>query len=188
MTKTELKTIKQIASELNISVTEYENDIDFEYYTTYNQDFCFTIQKAETLNDFADDVYDYWQNYNADEEASLWIGEDGHGKNGAPYHISDILKDMQECEDLLKKFWTMLYNVSENKISVANDVEAYMQDFVSSQYGQTINEFKIESDETFLDKVVEDVLASSNVRTDGKYNDDDIKFAIGRTILDLLSK
>lgn len=109
MTRAEFEIIKRIAEDLDISVIEYENDIDFEYYTTYNQDFYFTIQKAETLNDFAQNVYDYWQGYDVDEEASYWIGEDGHGTNGAPYHISDILKDMQECEDLLEKFWSKLY-------------------------------------------------------------------------------
>lgn len=29
-----------------------------------------------------------------DYETSLWIGKDGHGANGAPYHIKDILEEM----------------------------------------------------------------------------------------------
>ena len=36
-----------------------------------------------------------------DEEAYIWIGSDGHGKNGAPYHIADIVKDMEEAEVMM---------------------------------------------------------------------------------------
>ena len=45
-----------------------------------------------------------------DYEAYLWIGNDGHGKNGAPYHIKDIVSDMEEAEkqihDLLEALET----------------------------------------------------------------------------------
>ena len=34
-----------------------------------------------------------------DYEAYLWIGDDGHGRNGAPYHIKDIVSDMEEAEE-----------------------------------------------------------------------------------------
>lgn len=45
----------------------------------------------DLLRDMADWVY----SYDADYEASLWIGDDGHGKNGAPDRISDIIADME---------------------------------------------------------------------------------------------
>ena len=45
-------------------------------------------------------VYDY---YDVDTETKLWIGEDGHGTRGAPYHIKDILKDMEAVEEDLEK-------------------------------------------------------------------------------------
>ena len=39
------------------------------------------------------------KNFDPDYEAYLWIGDDGHGRNGAPYHIKDIVSDMEEAEE-----------------------------------------------------------------------------------------
>jgi len=52
-----------------------------------------------------------YDNYDADYETSLWIGEDGHGKNGAPYHIKDIVEDMEAAE----KYILDLYLTLEEK-------------------------------------------------------------------------
>ena len=41
----------------------------------------------------------YYEDFDPDYEAYLWIGDDGHGKNGAPYHIKDIVADMEEVEE-----------------------------------------------------------------------------------------
>lgn len=38
-----------------------------------------------------------------DYEASLWIGDDGHGKNGAPYHIKDIIQEMEDYAKALEE-------------------------------------------------------------------------------------
>lgn len=57
------------------------------------------------------DVYDYWQSYDPDYEATLWIGQDGHGQNGAPYHISDIVHDMEECDNRLEELYDTLSEI-----------------------------------------------------------------------------
>lgn len=44
-----------------------------------------------------------YESYDPDEETALWIGEDGHGKRGAPYYLRDILETMEECEKEIKK-------------------------------------------------------------------------------------
>ena len=41
----------------------------------------------------------YYEDFDPDYEAYLWIGDDGHGRNGAPYHIKDIVSDMEEAEE-----------------------------------------------------------------------------------------
>ena len=41
-----------------------------------------------------------YENFDVDLEVSRWIGEDGHGRNGAPYHIRDILKEMEQMEQM----------------------------------------------------------------------------------------
>ena len=44
----------------------------------------------------------YYEDFDPDYEAYLWIGDDGHGRNGAPYHIKDIVSDMEEAAALVK--------------------------------------------------------------------------------------
>lgn len=36
------------------------------------------------------------------------IGNDGHGKNGAPYHIKDIVTDMEEAEKMIETLYETL--------------------------------------------------------------------------------
>ena len=43
-----------------------------------------------------------------DYEAYLWIGTDGHGKNGAPYHIKDIVSDMEAAEAMINTLYETL--------------------------------------------------------------------------------
>lgn len=75
---------------------------EFSQYTKAGQDFNFSAEMRyadpETL---IKSVREYYENYDPDEEAYLWIGDDGHGKNGAPYHISDIVADMEDAESMV---------------------------------------------------------------------------------------
>lgn len=75
-------------------------NVEFETYTDAGQDPVVDITFDDS-NDYENDLaqlvnklYDYWDDYNPEEEASLWIGDDGRGANGAPYHITDLVKDM----------------------------------------------------------------------------------------------
>lgn len=58
------------------------------------QDFVFYIQCERELQSFVIQLENYLKNFDVDYETSIWIGEDGHGINGAPYHIKDILEEM----------------------------------------------------------------------------------------------
>jgi len=35
-------------------------------------------------------------------EAYLWLDSNGHGKNGAPYRMRDVLDDMEEAEKMIE--------------------------------------------------------------------------------------
>lgn len=50
----------------------------------------------------------YYEAFDPDYEASLWIGDDGHGKNGAPYHIADIVSDMKAAETMIDTLYEAL--------------------------------------------------------------------------------
>lgn len=85
-------------------------DIEFENYTPQWQDLIvnITLPAGFTIDQIAVALYKYYDSYDPDEEASLWIGSDGHGKNGAPYHLKDLLQDMEDAKKMIwhlyKKF------------------------------------------------------------------------------------
>lgn len=99
--------ITEIAEILGWSVdfSEAQNgktDVNFAKYTSYGQDFNFSVElEDDDMEAFIDNIHEYYENFDVDEEAYIWIGSDGHGKNGAPYHIADIVKDMEEAEVMM---------------------------------------------------------------------------------------
>ena len=99
--------ITEIAEILGWSVdfSESQNgktDVNFAKYTSYGQDFNFSVElEDDDMEAFIDNIHEYYENFDVDEEAYIWIGSDGHGKNGAPYHITDIVKDMEEAEVMM---------------------------------------------------------------------------------------
>ena len=99
------KKFKKIAEDLGWNVSVYENDINLQQYTSFGQDFFFTIQKDKEL---IPQVYDFYENYDPCKEALLWTDSDGHGKNGAPHELKDIIKDMEECEQMVKELYEKL--------------------------------------------------------------------------------
>lgn len=79
-----------------------KTDVNFAKYTSYGQDFNFSVElENDDMEAFIDNIHEYYENFDVDEEAYIWIGSDGHGKNGAPYHIADIVKDMEEAEVMM---------------------------------------------------------------------------------------
>lgn len=99
--------ITEIAEILGWSVdfSESQNgktDVNFAKYTSYGQDFNFSVElEDDDMEAIIDNIHEYYENFDVDEEAYIWIGSDGHGKNGAPYHIADIVKDMEEAEVMM---------------------------------------------------------------------------------------
>lgn len=86
-------------------------NFDFQQYSDAGQDFYFSAQmKYGDVNTLIESISDYYEGYDPDEEAMLWAGPDGHGKNGAPYRLSDIIKDMEQCEEMVKD---LLYAIDE---------------------------------------------------------------------------
>lgn len=80
------------------------NTVLLETRSPEGQDVCFEAQleDPESCEEFLEALKEHAANYDPDEEATLWLGSDGHGTNGAPYRMSDLLEDMQWAE----KFFT----------------------------------------------------------------------------------
>ena len=93
------------------STTKYENRVvfDFQQYTPHGQDFSFSVEmKGNDTDSLLQEVETYYEDFDPDYEAYRWIGYDGHGKCGAPYHIKDIVSDMEDAEAMIKTLYETL--------------------------------------------------------------------------------
>ena len=107
MTEELKERIEEVASQNDWEVRFYEQDgqenIEFEGYTPIGQDLIVNIlsDRFESLSDVEDSLWHYAEDFDPDEEAYKWLGPDGHGMNGAPYHMADVLKDMVDAEQMI---------------------------------------------------------------------------------------
>lgn len=83
-------------------------DITFQMYTDFGQDVNEEFW-VKHLEDIKCEVYERWENYDPSEEAFLWLDDTGHGKNGAPHDMEDVLNDMKEVENALDRLFDALY-------------------------------------------------------------------------------
>lgn len=101
---------------VHTEINENEVEFTFSQYTDFGQDFSFEA----TMEDY--DIYtlieavnDYYEGYDPDEETMLWVGPDGHGKNGAPYRLTDVVKDMEQCEQMVNNLLDALIDVNNKE-------------------------------------------------------------------------
>ena len=74
-------------------------EFTFSQFTDFGQDFnIFATMRNYDIYTLIEDVDNFYEDYDPDAEAMLWVGSDGHGKNGAPYRLTDVVKDMEQCE------------------------------------------------------------------------------------------
>ena len=93
------------------STTKYENRVvfDFQQYTPKGQDFNVSVEmKDGDFDRFLCELENFYEGFDPDYETYLSIGNDGHGKNGAPYHIKDIVTDMEEAEKMIETLYETL--------------------------------------------------------------------------------
>lgn len=86
-------------------------EFTFQQYSDAGQDFFFSAELTDgDIETLIENISNYYEGYDPDEEAMLWAGPDGHGRNGAPYRLSDIIKDMEQCEEMVRD---LLYAIEE---------------------------------------------------------------------------
>ncbi|MBC5614608.1 hypothetical protein [Bacteroides hominis] len=84
-------------------------EFEFQQYTTMGQDFNFYVtMKNDDTDTLLSEIKEYYEDFDPDYEAYLWIGTDGHGKHGAPYHIKDIVTDMEQAETMIETLYETL--------------------------------------------------------------------------------
>lgn len=96
----------------NLTIVEFEKDV-------LGMDYVFSVLASDNDPEyFMQDMQDHFEGFDFEEEASKWIGPDGHGVNGAPYHISDILKATMEVDKQLRRLLRAYKNVEAKMAGV----------------------------------------------------------------------
>ena len=88
----------------------YYNDgrYDFSKVSPYGQDFGFQLRAELCMEQFAEDIQSYYDNFDVSTEAYLWLNNSGHGTNGAPYEMEDVLADMKSCREYIHELWVIV--------------------------------------------------------------------------------
>lgn len=82
-------------------VSDYgDNRFFFRKCSPAGQDFGFEVE-GDDIEEIADNIYRYYDDFDPSYEAYLWLDETGHGRNGAPYDMKDLYEDMVACEDMI---------------------------------------------------------------------------------------
>ena len=93
---------------------ETELCVSFEKYSPAGQDFYFSVSVPNEddedifYDNVADAIYKYWEGFDVSYETYIWLDETGHGRNGAPYDMMDVYKDMEACADMTHDLWLAL--------------------------------------------------------------------------------
>lgn len=79
-------------------------DVCFQRYSPAGQDFNMEIEIDDNdPKDFLKSLAYYYENFEPDGEALNWCDGQGHGKNGAPNRLKDIIIDFEEIEKEIKE-------------------------------------------------------------------------------------
>ena len=67
----------------------------------------FEFKDRTTKEQISKEFQEYYECYDVSYETYIWLDWDGHGKNGAPYELKDVLEDTMWVENELKKLSTL---------------------------------------------------------------------------------
>lgn len=118
----------------SVSVEELKDRGDmigftFGKYTDADQDFSFMVEMRDgDIDTLIEDIDRYHEDYAPDEEALLWLGPDGHGMRGAPYRMTDVVKDMEQCRTFIGKLLELLIEANRNECLYALEKEDEEED------------------------------------------------------------
>ena len=104
MVRKEIGLLIETAEELGFQVCLFTEDedvrVEFSKRSSCGRDFSFEIivEEDDNMIDIWRSLQSYCDDFDVSAEAYLWLDETGHGKNGAPFEMIDVYKDMEECK------------------------------------------------------------------------------------------
>jgi hypothetical protein len=88
----------------------------FSQFTPKGQDFAFEVEmKGAEISSLVQSMSNYYEGFDVDAEAYLWLDSNGHGKNGAPYRMREVLEDMEAAERMVEQLFDAI-EIIKNEI------------------------------------------------------------------------
>lgn len=107
MTKEIKGLIEKIESLKWIVQKEGESTYLLSKFSPIGQDFNINIE-GKTVEQLVDDLKQTYDDFDVSYETYLWLDNTGHGANGAPYEMEDVLNDMKDCEQMILDLYNEL--------------------------------------------------------------------------------
>lgn len=73
-------------------------------FSPAGQDFSIIVH-GDNDPELARSICDAYSAFDPSAEAYAWLDSDGHGKNGAPYDMIDVVRDMMHCKDEIYRLY-----------------------------------------------------------------------------------
>ena len=107
--------------EMSLTIIDQKDSVDFEIesWTPMGGDkiMDLVMDNDFTPKDFMSELSSYIDNFDVDYETYIWLDDNGHGKNGAPYEMADLLKDNEDYLEMLKDLYSNLnFKLKEKNI------------------------------------------------------------------------
>lgn len=107
--KKEIEEILEKIKDLGWTVDiDSEDTVTLGKYSPAGQDFSITVDTENDKESFIENIYEAYSNFDASSETYIWLDNDGHGTNGAPYDMKDIYEDMEACAENVCKLYEKL--------------------------------------------------------------------------------
>lgn len=153
-----MKTMNEVLNkirELGWSIEEYEENYELGIYSPAGQDFSMIVEKDDDIKYFIGNIYKVYSDFDVSYETYLWLDEEGHGTNGAPYDMKDAYEDMKWCEDAIYELYEDLKYWLDNldKPLMLFCIEVFDEDEDGNSYVQYIASRTEERAEKLLLKV-----------------------------------
>lgn len=82
---------------------EDENIYLISNFSPCGQDCNVSIDTEDDAELFIDNIREYARDFDVSYETYLWLDDEGHGTNGAPYDMKDVYEDMEWWRDSLEE-------------------------------------------------------------------------------------
>lgn len=107
--KREVKKVLKAIEKLGWNVTiEDDSNVVLSQFSPAGQDFNISVNTENDVLLFIENIFEYYSSFDVSYETYLWLDNEGHGKNGAPYDMKDLYEDMETCKENIYKLYEEL--------------------------------------------------------------------------------